>query len=1027
MSIDFDPAIPQPVRVGTRPGVTTGRIKTSGTRTYAQVQFGTHEKQFVDITRIEPLESRRPTVTDLLIAKRFGTKGDLARILTFHKISLRLSNVFYAMQSTRTDFYAYQFKPVYKFIESANGRILIADEVGLGKTIEAGLIWQEVRARSDARTLLVVCPSMLREKWKEELRSRFEVQAQIFDGKGIRSLLTDFAKEGNSFQCAAVCSMQGLRNRSTREAFEEFANRGLHFDLVIVDEAHYMRNVRTQTHRLGQTLSTVTEHFLLLTATPLHLKREDLYRLMNVLDPNEYAEQWSFEERLEANEPIVAAQAALRRIPADLQAALKCVTKAQQSPWFASNPLLQLAATRLTAARANDRLQIVDATRILENVNLLGASVSRTRKREVQEWRVLRKAQVLPLEYAEHELNFYWGVTNAVRKQIEERGSAGFEAFVLMMPQRQMASCIPAMVRHYRGLVYSLDGETGHELGWTSPEDDDESLRSDLSPDIRELVAGWNDDWSDSKYDSLSGELRRLFRDEPATKVIIFSYFKKTLHYLAERLAADGHHSFVIHGDVPVDKRLGLLDEFRERSEVRILLSSEVGSEGLDLQYCRVLINYDLPWNPMKVEQRIGRLDRLGQRADSISIINIAARNTIEERILERLYDRIAIFERSIGDLEPILGDMMHSLEQDLLSNTLTPDQEADRIEQTRMALENKRREEVELEDQSQLFFGHSDFLLEQIRDARQSGRWITPSEVRSYVSDFFQDRYRGTQILWDRPADGLVSIDLANSAKTDLNLFARRVGEMSSILTQGGGPKYLAYTASLANEHRQREFLNHFHPMLRWISHSYAAQGQPDPFFPSVAIRLRTSTVPAGRYLFLIEQWRFSAILAEPQIAYVMVNLDDGSRIDPIVTEQLIQELLSTGQNWTHADKALDVEVVRSAIQDSESLLEHNRESAFTTFKCKMQGIYERKRAHRENYLSHRTEVIHRTIQNLLIQHKEDEVSRKRSQAQIRGQETLLSNLQAKIQQELDAQEKASEASLEFDEVAGGVCQITN
>ena len=247
MSIDFDPSIPEPVRVGTCPGVTTGRIKTSGTRTYAQVQFGTHEKQFVDITRIEPLESRRPTVTDLLIAKRFGTKGDLARILTFQKISLRLSNVFYAMQSTRTDFYAYQFKPVYKFIESANGRILIADEVGLGKTIEAGLIWQEVRARSDARTLLVVCPSMLTEKWKEELRSRFEVQAQIFDGKGIRSLLTDFAKEGNSFQCAAVCSMQGLRNRSTREAFEEFANRGLHFDLVIVGEAHYMRNVRTQT------------------------------------------------------------------------------------------------------------------------------------------------------------------------------------------------------------------------------------------------------------------------------------------------------------------------------------------------------------------------------------------------------------------------------------------------------------------------------------------------------------------------------------------------------------------------------------------------------------------------------------------------------------------------------------------------------------------------------------------------------------------------------------------------------------
>ena len=417
-----------------------------------------------------------------------------------------------------------------------------------------------------------------------------------------------------------------------------------------------MRNVRTQTHRLGQTLSDVADNLLLLTATPLQLKQEDLYRLMNILDPDEYAEQWSFEERLEANAPIVAAQTALRRIPTDLDSALSSVTKAQESPWFATNPLLRLAATRLKMANVNDIPLIIDTTRLLENVNLLGSSISRTRKHDVQEWRVVRKAKVLPLEYADHELNFYWGVTNAVRKQIQESNSNGFEAFVLMMPQRQMASCIPAMVGHYRNIIGAAEDENdemSHELGWTSLNEDAENLRSDLSPDIHELVLEWNDDWPDSKYDSLSEELRRLFYDEPDTKVIVFSYFKKTLRYLAGRLSDDGHRSFVIHGDVPVPERLRILEEFRERSEARILLSSEVGSEGLDLQFCRVLINYDLPWNPMKVEQRIGRLDRLGQRADSISIINIAARNTIEERILERLYERIAIFERSIGDLEP--------------------------------------------------------------------------------------------------------------------------------------------------------------------------------------------------------------------------------------------------------------------------------------------------------------------------------------------------------------------------------------
>jgi len=116
-----------------RRGVTTGKVKQSGTRTYVQVQFGPHEKSFIFVEDAERIDLTKPGVGDLLRANKFGHRGDLARVLTFHKISSRLANVFYAMQTSRTDFYAYQFKPVYKFIESANGRILIADEVGCYK------------------------------------------------------------------------------------------------------------------------------------------------------------------------------------------------------------------------------------------------------------------------------------------------------------------------------------------------------------------------------------------------------------------------------------------------------------------------------------------------------------------------------------------------------------------------------------------------------------------------------------------------------------------------------------------------------------------------------------------------------------------------------------------------------------------------------------------------------------------------------------------------------------------------------
>jgi len=697
---------------------------------------------------------------------------------------------------------------------------------------------------------------MLREKWKAELRTRFDVPAQIYNTDGFLSVLRDYEREGRGYQCAAVCSMQGLRSTNVQNAVEGFTESELQFDLIVIDEAHYMRNVDTKTHRLGKALSTIADNFLLLTATPLQLRREDLYRLLNVLDPDEYDNHALFESRTEANEPVVLAQNALRRIPADVPTAKKCIAAMAGSTWFSANPLLDLAKKKVNELDPRNVVDLIETTRLLENLNLLGSSISRTRKREVQEWKVIRKAKVLRLKYNDQEMAFYNGVTDAVRKQISSSGNAGFEAFTLMMPQRQMASCIPAMVDHYRGLLENTDEteeNTNYELGWTRSEGDEIGpKKGKMNPDVEELISNWFTDRTDSKYDALFKEIRALFQDEPSTKMIIFSYFKKTLSYLYGRLSSDGYPAFVIHGDIPMEERLEILDQFREYTDHRILLSSEVGSEGLDLQFCRVIINYDLPWNPMKVEQRIGRLDRLGQPSPSISIINVAAINTIEDRILERLYSRIGIFERSIGDLEPILGDMIHQLEFDLLSKRLTPEQEELRIEQTRLALEQKRKLEADLEDQSQFFFGNSDFVLERIRDARKTGRWITPAEIRSYVTDFFQKRYSGTQIQWDSPQAGFVAVDLVNGAKNDLALFCRQSEEAFTGLTVNPDV-VLAYTSEAANQQPRTEFLTHFHPLIRWITRTYLEQTEPDPFFPSVATQIRSEFVPAGDYVFCI------------------------------------------------------------------------------------------------------------------------------------------------------------------------------
>src|SRR5262249_14945829 len=153
---------------------------------------------------------------------------------------------------------------------------------------------------------------------------------------------------------------------------------------------------------------------------------------------------------------------------------------------------------------------------------------------------------------------------------------------------------------------------------------------------IRSLVREWPLQTPDSKFDTLSRTLGRYAEENPEGKIIIFSYFKKTLAYLQRRLRDIGFQTTIIHGDVPMEERQERLELFKRNSEVNVLLSSEVGSEGIDLQFCSVLVNYDLPWNPMKVEQRIGRLDRLGQKADKITIINLAVKGSIEEKILDR-------------------------------------------------------------------------------------------------------------------------------------------------------------------------------------------------------------------------------------------------------------------------------------------------------------------------------------------------------------------------------------------------------
>ena len=312
-----------------RAGILLDRHKRTAGARMVQVQFPDGHVKWLPYSALEPVPSAPPTASQLFAAGRFVAPDWLRRMLTRLRVTGRLRDVVYSMEATETDFYAHQFKPVVKLMNSPTDALLIADEVGLGKTIEAGLVWTELRARLDSDRLLVVCPKTLCQKWQDELVSRFGVDAQIADAQALFRALRRARDTRRGY--ALVCSMQGLRpprgwdddlpdqdvtgsaRRDLARYLNEEGDGAPLIDLLVVDEAHHMRNPDTLLHRLGQLVNSVASHRLFLSATPIHLRNRDLHSLLKMVDPDTFEFERTLDELIATNEPIIAARDLLLR------------------------------------------------------------------------------------------------------------------------------------------------------------------------------------------------------------------------------------------------------------------------------------------------------------------------------------------------------------------------------------------------------------------------------------------------------------------------------------------------------------------------------------------------------------------------------------------------------------------------------------------------------------------------------------------------------------------------------------------
>jgi superfamily II DNA or RNA helicase len=884
---------------------------------------------------LELVGAPAPPDDEAIRTGRFAQAADLRRRLTHIQLSGRLADLVYSMNTTNTDFYAHQYKPVLSFLESPSRGLLIADEVGLGKTIEAGLIWTELRARVDARRLLVICPKMLCDKWRLELRNRFGVEATIVDASELAGELKRPFLQYPASQ-AMIASMQSVRppldmdditeaaspRRMLASVLRDAAGKDPLLDLVIIDEAHYLRNPETATHRLGRLLRDVSENIVLLTATPINLKNEDLFSLLNLVDPESFGYREQFQDVLIANEPLVRARLAVLNITKSSADVLNHLHAARGHEILRSSKQLQALIEDVQAAASrplneSDRVRFADR---IERVNSLSMVLTRTRKAEVTERKVVRMPHVQPVVMNPAERTFYELVTETVKQYALTNDIS--DGFLLASPQRQLSSCI-----------YAAAG------AWASQDDEEEveeSLYEDLGIDfapkdisafrrfLLDSIRGRFDLKAlrehDSKFESLATSLRLFFADHPDEKVVLFSYFRGTLRYLENRLREIGLSSTVLMGGMKED-RTEIIAQFQTDPRLRILLSSEVASEGVDLQFSRFLVNYDLPWNPMKVEQRIGRIDRLGQKAETITILNLVYADTIDSRIIERLYARLNLFERALGGLEAVLGDEIQQLTAELLTGRLNPEQEEERINQSALALAKCNQAEQELEEQAGHLIAHSDFILKKVHAAREFSRQITNKDLMLYAKDYLEHHAQGH--AWYQPSSDELQVDITlpalTRAKLDNYVIAKRL-QGQTRLTEGGS-RPCVFVNKVKSGGGPREQINQFHPLIRFISEEML---EDESALSVICVRLPFTAIPSGRlapgaYAFCVQRWTFVGLRTEEAIRARAVPLAGRDHLSTEASVELLNAVRLDGKDWPGASSELDGRTAAKAIEDME------------------------------------------------------------------------------------------------------------
>lgn len=904
---------------------------------------------------------------------------EMRSYLTAYQINNPSSQNLYSLNSARIDFVPYQFRPALKMIHADEPRILIADSVGVGKTIEAGLIIKELEARSDLERVLVICPKPLvaERKWELEMK-RFDEEFISLDGATLRQIISDTDRDGDwpvRFNKAIIPYSildskvyNGEIGRRNRIFGLSELDPEPHFDLVIVDEAHHIRNgsddkEKAFAYKCTKYFCDHADAVVMLTATPLQTSDNDLFTLLNVLRPDIVVDKDTFEMMSRPNANISRAVHLVRAMEEGWnEKASTELLDLQKTQWgdnvIAENPLYNDILRRLESNEI-DREERVKLISDIESLHSFGTMLNRTRRRDIQDFCV-RRSHTVSTSFTEYQQTLHDELLYFEHEALSTLHNANSVAFMISTIRRQAASCIFGLAPYIRDIISRRLMQLDYDPDSLINDVDEKSLNTISSLAKKVLMLADKLPEKGPKFEETYVIIRKK-QEQSNNKIMIFSTFRHTLSYLKRKLSECGLRVEQIDGSVKDDTRYELKSRFELSREneyaIDILLFTEVGSEGLDYQFCDMMINYDLPWNPMKIEQRIGRIDRRGQLSDVVNIYNIITEGTVDADIYHRCLMRIGVFERSIGDCEEILGQIASGIDYIVYDTNLTDEERNIKLEQMADNEVRKMQELNRLEEEEKELFGFDLTELTTSHEIKKAeSPWISGYFLQKLIENYITAIVgKGQYIIGE---SSLKTIRLSASARQILRDDLKKLTGGRNALRRswqnylsGNKPNHsITFDPETASKERDSFFITAMHPLAKQAAKYYSHRESA-----YLHLQLHTSEIPSGQYVFSVYAWQYTGYNTYTKLITVCENEKIAVELPFLLEDADSSESKPNGQfNWSSIENhhvSMWLEAREKHKSEIKALEAYKLESITNTFRNRIRSLEQQiKDAYDEN-----------------------------------------------------------------------------